>query len=151
MENVSFQLLPPNTRLAIQGHTSTNNFSAEAATSILFLSNAWQGLQNPEQQHRTCFQEQLYSTHTPCFVLRLHCTTDRKDVHGHEVPCSVLALLPYRYLLWIQHIRVWPCLKTEMSQKHLKIFSLKIWNTMISMKFCQKGNVAFQDNGSSLI
>lgn len=37
-------------KLPIQGHTSTNNFSAEAATSILFLKkNALQRLQAPEQ------------------------------------------------------------------------------------------------------
>lgn len=71
--------------------------------------------------------------------------------HRCEVPRSVLALLPYGYLLWIQRIKVWPCLKTEMSQKHLKTFSLKIWNMVILMKFCQKGNVTFQDNRSSLI
>lgn len=71
--------------------------------------------------------------------------------HRCEVPCSVLALLPYEYLLWIQRIKVWPYLKTEMSQKHLKTFSLKIWIMVILMKFCQKGNVAFQDNRSSLI
>lgn len=39
--------------------------------------------------------------------------------------------------------------QTRAESKGSKHLSLKIWNMLISMKFCQKGNRAFADNESS--